>query len=568
MTGNAPRNETQIAYHRRRAEELKKVRQPLESEWTALAEYIEPSRLRLVLADQKRISRAKIIDNSGTFALRTLASGMHSGLTSPARPWFRLTTYDPDLKDYAPVKEYLSQVETRLREVFQGSNIYNAFHTGYGDLGQFGQSLGILVDDDDEFVRMQQLTHGMFWLARDEKGRVTTMYRCFRWSVQRIVGRFGYDRVSRLSNTIKTAYDTGRYDDTFDVWHAIEPRLSRNPNSIAKQDKPFLSNYWLDSTTDRISDGLLEESGFDENPLVGPAWELAGDDHYGTSPGMVALGDVKMLQLEQQRKLEAIDKIVRPPMTGPTSMRNNPASLLPGSVTYVDDPTGKGFRQAMEVNLRLSELGQDIRDTQERIRQAFYADLFLMLSNMEGIQPRNQFEIAERKEEKLLALGPVLENIYNGQLEPVIDRTFAILNRRNELPPPPPDLQGQELKIEYVSMLAQAQKAVATGGIERGMAFAGNLAAVKPDVLDKIDADEAIDVYFDMLGVQPSIVVPDEKVAELRQQRAEQMQQAQQMEAMATMAPAAKAGAEAAAVMADAADAPGAGGLLQRLGIG
>lgn len=568
MTGNAPRNETQIAYHRRRAEELKKVRQPLESEWTALAEYIEPTRLRLILADQKRISRAKIIDNSGTFALRTLASGMHSGLTSPARPWFRLTTYDPDLKDYAPVKEYLSQVETRLREVFQGSNIYNAFHTGYGDLGQFGQSLGILVDDDDEFVRMQQLTHGMFWLARDEKGRVTTMYRCFRWSVQRIIGRFGYDRVSRLSNTIKTAYDTGRYDDTFDVWHAIEPRLSRNPNSIAKQDKPFLSNYWLDSTTERISDGLLEESGFDENPLVGPAWELAGDDHYGTSPGMVALGDVKMLQLEQQRKLEAIDKIVRPPMTGPTSMRNNPASLLPGSVTYVDDPTGKGFRQAMEVNLRLSELGQDIRDTQERIRQAFYADLFLMLSNMEGIQPRNQFEIAERKEEKLLALGPVLENVYNGQLEPVIDRTFAILNRRNELPPPPPDLQGQELKIEYVSMLAQAQKAVATGGIERGMAFAGNLAAVKPDVLDKIDADEAIDVYFDMLGVQPSIVVPDEKVAELRQQRAEQMQQAQQMEAMATMAPAAKAGAEAAAVMADAADAPGAGGLLQRLGIG
>lgn len=568
MTGNAPRNETQIAYHRRRAEELKKVRQPLEGEWTALAEYIEPSRLRLILADQKRISRAKIIDNSGTFALRTLASGMHSGLTSPARPWFRLTTYDPDLKDYAPVKEYLSQVETRLREVFQGSNIYNAFHTGYGDLGQFGQSLGILVDDDDEFVRMQQLTHGMFWIARDEKGRVTTMYRCFRWSVQRIIGRFGYARVAALSNTIKASYDTGRYDQTFDVWHAIEPRLSRNPNSIAKQDKPFLSNYWLDSTTERISDGLLEESGFDENPLVGPAWELAGDDHYGTSPGMVALGDVKMLQLEQQRKLEAIDKIVRPPMTGPTSMRNNPASLLPGSVTYVDDPTGKGFRQAMEVNLRLSELAQDIRDTQERIRQAFYADLFLMLSNMEGIQPRNQFEIAERKEEKLLALGPVLENIYNGQLEPVIDRTFAILNRRNELPPPPPDLQGQELKIEYVSMLAQAQKAVATGGIERGMAFAGNLAAVKPDVLDKIDADEAIDVYFDMLGVQPSIVVPDEKVAELRQQRAEQMQQAQQMEAMATMAPAAKAGAEAAAVMADAADAPGAGGLLQRLGIG
>src|SRR5690606_39255971 len=118
--------------------------------------------------------------------------------------------------------------------------------------------------------------------------------------------------------------------------------------------------------------------------------------------GQIMLGDVKMLQLEQQRKLEAIDKMVRPPMTGPTSLRNNPASLLPGSVTYVDTPTaGGGYRPAMEVNLSLTELGKDIRDTQDRIRQAGYADLFLMLANMEGIQPRNTFEIAERKEEKL-----------------------------------------------------------------------------------------------------------------------------------------------------------------------
>ncbi|TIN81210.1 portal protein, partial [Mesorhizobium sp.] len=72
--------------------------------------------------------------------------------------------------------------------------------------------------------------------------------------------------------------------------------------------------------------------------------------------------------------------------------------------------------------------------------------------------------------------------------EPVIDRTYAIMIRNNMLPPPPPDLHGQPLKIEYISILAQAQKAVATGAVERGFAFAGQLAAVKPDVLDKLDA--------------------------------------------------------------------------------
>ena len=562
MNANAPKNETQVQYHRRRLQELKSVRSPWETVWQGLADFIEPTRLRLQSVNEGPISRAKIIDSTGTFALGTLASGMHSGITSPARPWFRLTTFDPDLKDYGPVKNWLAQVEQRLREVFQKSNVYPSFHVGYGDLGQFGQSAGILAEDGKNVIRMQQLLHGRFWIARDENGIATTLYREFRWSVQRIVGRFGYDACSKA---VKDQWDRGNYDKTFDICHAIEPRLTRDPMKIDKRNKPFLSNYWESNFANE--DRLLEESGFDENPIIAPPWLLAGEDHYALSPGQIALGDVKMLQTEQTRKLEGIDKIVRPPMTGPTSMRNNPASLLPGAVTYVDDPTGKGFRPAMEVNLHLSELAADIRETQDRVKTAFFADLFLMISNMEGIQPRNSMEIAERKEEKLLALGPVLENIYNGQLGPVIDRTFNILDRRDELPPAPPELEGVDLQIEYISILAQAQKAVATGSIERTAAFIGNLAAVKPDVLDKFDADEAIDQYADMVGSPPSIIVPDDKVKAAREARMQRQQAMENAEMAAQMAPAAKAGAEAAAVMADARNAPGGQSLLSTLGI-
>ncbi len=565
MTVNAPRNETQVQYHRRRLEELKPVRQPWEGEWSGVAEFIDPTRLRLGNRNEGSVSRKSILDSSATFAYRTLKSGMHSGLTSPARPWFRLTTFDPDLKDFAPVKQYLASVEQRMREVFSGSNIYNAFHTGYGDLALFGQPCGLLAEDDQSFIRMQQLLNGRFWIARDEKGRATTLYRQFRWSVARIVARFGYAAVARVSNSIKTAYDNGRYDQIYDVWHAVEPRMNREPGLIDKKNKPFLSNYWLDAMTE--SNGLLEESGFDDNPIICPAWELAGDDHYSTSPAHDALGDTKMLQREQMRKLEGIDKKVRPPMTGPTSLRNNPASLLPGAVTYVDDPTGKGYRPAMEVNLSLSELREDIRDVQERLRQYFYADLFLMISNMEGIQPRNVAEIAERKEEKLLALGPVLESVYNGQLEPVIDRTFNILNRRGELPPPPREIAQQELKVEYISILAQAQKAVATGAIERFSGFVGQLAAVKPEVLDKYDADEAVDLYGDALGVPPSLIVPDDKVKEIRGVRAEKQAQAERAEMLAATAPALKDGADAASVLASAGQNPGGQALLQQIGI-
>jgi hypothetical protein len=564
MKDNAPRNETQISYHRRRLTSLKSVRSPWEDLWRSLGDYIEPSRIRLSLKPEGSRSRSKIVDSSGTFAYRTLKSGMHSGLTSPARPWFKLASFDDDLTEYGPVKEYLATVERRMREVYQGSNIYNAFHTGYGDLGQFGQSVGILVEHGENVVRMMQLTHGRFWIARDDEGRATTLYREFQWSVERVVGRFGY---KNCSQTVRTAYDNGNYDDLVRVCHAIEPRMNRDPGKLDRRNKPFLSNYWEDET--RSSEHkLLEESGFDENPIVAPPWEISEDENYAVSPGHVAIGDVKMLQKMQLRKMEAIDKKVRPPMTGPTSMMNNPASLLPGAITYADVQTsGGGFRPAMDVNLSIAELMNDMAETRQRIDRAWYADLFLMLSNMEGVQPRNDFEIAERKEEKLLALGPVLENVYAGQLEPVIDRTFNILNRRKQLPPPPPELENQPIKIEYISMLAQAQKAVATGSLERLSGYIGNLAAVKPDVLDKFDADQAVDEYAEMIGAPPSVITSDDKVAEIRSQRAQQQQAAQQAEAAASMAPAMKQGAEAAKVLSDTTNNPNGGDLLRALGL-
>lgn len=548
----------------RRKTSLKSMRTPWEDQWEQLAENIAPTRLRLNLnQNEGKKLRSKIVDSTGSFALRTLASGMHSGITSPARPWFRLTTFDPDLKDYGPVREYLDAVETRMREIFAGSNIYNAFHYGYGDLGLFGQSCGLLIEDAKTAIRMIQLQHGSFWLARDGDGVATTLCREFSWSVERIVARFTY---AKCSLPIRQAYDRGDYDERFTVNHIVEPRKERDTQRIDKANKPWASIYWEEGNKSSDS-GLLEVSGFDENPIIAPPWELVAEDHYANSPGMEALPDVRMLQVEQTDKAQAIQKMHKPPMKGPLSMKNNPASLLPGSITYVEDATGAGYTPAMQVNLSIADLGRDIISVQQRIERAFYADLFLMLSQMEGVQPRNTFEIAERKEEKMLALGPVLENVQGGQLAPAIARTYAIMDRRGELPELPPELDGGQLKVEYISILAQAQKAVATGGIERLFAFVGNLAAVKPEVLDKIDMDEGIDLYSDMLGSPAGVIVSDDKVANVRKGRAEAQAKQAQAEQMATTMPAVQQGAQAAELLSRT-DAGNPNSLLAKLGIG
>lgn len=180
------------------------------------------------------------------------------------------------------------------------------------------------------------------------------------------------------------------------------------------------------------------------------------------------------------------------------------------------------------MQLDLNHLLQDIQDVRGRIRSTFYADLFLMLSNQQNPN-MTATEVAERHEEKLLMLGPVLERLQNELLDPLIETTFDFMQEAQMLPPPE-ELADVDIDIQLVSMLAQAQQAVATNSIDRFISTVGGVAQFKPEVLDKIDADRLTDVYASALGVDQSIMLPDEQVQAVREQRAQQQQQAQQLE--------------------------------------
>ena len=181
----------------------------------------------------------------------------------------------------------------------------------------------------------------------------------------------------------------------------------------------------------------------------------------------------------------------------------------------------------------------------QRIDRAFYADLFRMLSNSNNDTRMTATEVAERHEEKLLMLGPVLERLHNEMLDPKVEITFARMLESGILPPPPQELHGQDLNIEFVSMLAQAQRAISTNSIDRFVVSLGTVAQFKPDVLDKFDSDKWVDVYSDSLGVDPSLIVSGENVVLVRKQRAEQKQAATQAAMM-------QQGADTAAAMAKA----------------
>jgi len=224
-------------------------------------------------------------------------------------------------------------------------------------------------------------------------------------------------------------------------------------------------------------------------------------------------------------------------MTGPSSLRNAKTSILPGDMTYDDVREGqKGFRPAHEVDPRVAEISQAIEKKEKQIKEAFFVNLFLMLAESDRREITAR-EVDERHEEKLLGLGPVLENLNQDLLDPLVENTYNFALEQGLLPEPPPELEEQELKIEYISIMAQAQKLAGIASLERFVAFAVNLAkelkaAEGVELLDKMNFDQIIDVYADRMGVDPDIVVTDEDVAFIRKDRAAQAQAIQALEMM------------------------------------
>lgn len=492
--------------------------------WREISDYQQPRAGRFVATDRNKGDKRTnhILDNTAVFGARTLAAGLMSGVTSPARPWFRLEIKDKELMESGPVKTWLHESAELLRAIFASSNTYRALHTLYEELGLFGTAASIVLPDFDNVIHHYPLTVGEYALATNSRGEVDTLCREFQMTVAQMVEQFGRENCSR---TVQDLYAKGSYDAWVDVVHLIEPRRARDTTKRDAKNMRFASIY-MEPGKDQ-SDQFLSESGFERFPALAPRWVVTGNDVYGTSPGMECLGDVKQLQHQQLRKGQAIDYQVNPPLQVPTKYKEATKARLPGGVFYVDSMgQNGGVRSAFDVQLNLQHLMLDIQDVRERIRSAYYADLFLMLANdtRSGITAT---EVAERHEEKLLMLGPVLERLHNELLQPLIDIAFDYAARAGILPEAPPELEGMELNVEFISVLAQAQRAVATQGMDRLLGTVGQLAAVKPEVLDKIDFDQVIDDYGNAYGVNPAIIVPDDQVAALREQRAAAMQAAQ-----------------------------------------
>ena len=527
-----------------RYDELKTQRNNYDPEWKEIVEFIQPRRGRFHQTEKGQRNRSirQIINSRGIIASRTLASGLMSGLTSPARPWFKIGTPDPELMKARRVQDWLDKLEKRISQVFSMSNLYQVLPSVYMELGLFGTACLGHFDDDEHIARFYPFTVGTYVLSQTDRLVVDTLGREMRMTVRQMADKFGFENMSSMARSL---YERDQLDADVTVMQFIGPNYDHVPGSDFAKDLPYQAVYCERGGVygaygggygggAYATDGqILGREGFYELPFYAPRWEVTSEDVYGTMcPGMAALGDVKGLQELEKEKAIAIEKHNDPPLQGPSSLKNVPVENIPGGATIYnqDGQGGGGLSTLYQTNPAVQELEMAIQAHEARIDQAFYADLFRHLDGLRGVQPRNELELLQREQEKLLQLGPLLERVQGDLLGPLIDRTANQVFRAGLMPDPPEELVGLRLKTTYISPLAVAQRQSGTETIDRVVRFVSGLAGFDPSVVDIFNPDAAVREYQVLIDAPAKILRDAQEVQEIRERRAAQqeaMRQAQ-----------------------------------------
>ena len=221
-------------------------------------------------------------------------------------------------------------------------------------------------------------------------------------------------------------------------------------------------------------------------------------------------------------------------MGAPVELKNEPASIMPGMITYgAAGANGKiGFHPLFEVNPAwLDGITKDIALVSSRVDRCLFVDVFMAITQMAGVQPRNELELTKRDLERLQQLGPVIELVENA-LADAIRRVLSIMARRKRLRPMPQSVRKAPLKITFVSIMRIAQRAAEGVNLKDFLATMGEAseaakAAGLPDPLRKVNLDKWADELADANNVPPHIMFTDAEVLEHDKARSQATQQAQ-----------------------------------------
>lgn len=519
-----------VKAYKRRWKALLQKRERMLPIWRELRDYVNPERFEFEdeTLDAGDNLYSKIYNNTPLLAAGTESAGMMTHHTSPSTIWFQLDVPGiPGEELDQDARIWLVEVQLTYMLFFARSNIYTRMLEVYEDLVTPGTGVMFVEEDREDALRGYVLPCGTYCLATGANGRVNSLYHVVKMTVAQMVEKFGLEN---CGPKVRELHERGEYDLERKILHVVEPRSLRDPEKLDSKNMPWAS-LWLE-LEGSDQEGLLSESGYRSCPFMAPRWATFATDAYGRSSAMRALGDAKELQALELEHAKIVQKLSRPPMTGPSELETAAVDLTPDGFTSI---SGDGRLQPAYVPDRaaLAEIREDILRCERRAERAFHADLFRLLVDDNRANNKTAEEIKAKSQERLMQLGPVLERVNDEFLDPFFDRVFDIAMSLNLLPPPPQSLQGREVRVTYISVLASAQRMLRTTGLERLVQFTLNLSQADAAAAKKLSVARLISLYSEMVGADPRALKSEQEMAAEAAAEARAIEQQQAAEQMA-----------------------------------
>ena len=501
-----------------RKESLEKARRPHEPLWKEIHYHFTPTLGKALFEAEDPNAESALADDEHIFdpyprsLVTRAAAGLQSGITNQARPWWWLVCVDPKAGESRKNRTYLDTTTQTLTAVMNGSNLNPTLIDVFKHLPAFGTACFLLVPDEADVIRAILLDEGAYWIAEDRRGRVDTLLRRTEYTVSQVLDEYGEEN---CPEPVRKLAKDGELEKHVRVYNYICPVDSVPPAHRAgiprDAGKLFASFHWTDlSVSD--ADRVLAVRSFSYNPVVAPRWEHLTGTAYGAGCGREGLPEAKMLQSYTLKRSKMLARIEEPPLLAPEYMRGS-ISSDPGSVSYYAAPTSATGGAApvqplYEVQDGVEAAQTAIAECHQALDRCFFTDLFAMLISLQMGRDRRDMtatEVTELASEKIALLGPILTQLNNDMLDPMIEAVFAICRERAKdelfyhgedpfgLSDVPEDLEGANVRIEYQSML-HVQQAASTrlAGVIQLQQFATGFAQLDPDAVDWIDGDEVM----------------------------------------------------------------------------
>lgn len=453
----------------------------------------------------------KVFDGTAEQASQMFSASLMGLMSNPATNWFRLRAVSEALNNPHENAIWLEDATRRMLNVFRSPDrgFVTAQHQKMMEVGDYGTG-GMYIAEEPGLGPVFQTRPLSELLISDGKNDVVdTVHRAYTLPARKAALQFG-DKAGE--KVIKAAGDPEKAEQPFRFIHAVFPREDRIFGRLDGANRPFASVFVNVEEKQRVGVG-----GFFEFPYVVPRWSKRANEPYGRGQGMVALSDTKSLQRSMRLNLDGGELAMRPPLQVPDDGMMGPLRMSAKGINFVrSDLLARGAGiSAISSGVR-PDIGEEMMDRmRSRIENAFFKPILQTLRD-----PRmTATQVLQIAEEMLRTLGPILGRLQTEDLGRMIKRVFAIMFRRGMFLPLPEGLSEVELKIEYQSPIALAQRLEEIRGISNTLDIISPLTQSDPEVLDNIDADATFRHVAELLGWPRDTLRSPDLVEELRQAR-------------------------------------------------